>query len=87
MFLIRLIHLKGISNISEVVKNNKVLVHSSKFNFEIHLIKNPAKGPCTAVIKGMNYPQSKCVIVYPADDFINHTICLLYTSPSPRDRG
>ena len=22
----------------------------------------------------MNYPQSKCVIVYPADDFINHTI-------------
>ena len=46
----------------------------SKFNFEIHLIKNPAKGPCTAVIKGMNYPKSKCVIVYPADDFINHTI-------------
>ena len=41
---------------------------------EIHLVKNFEKGPCTAVISGMNYNQSECVIVYPADDFENHNI-------------
>jgi len=46
----------------------------SEFNFEIHLVKNFEKGPCTAVISGMNYNQSECVIVYPADDFENHNI-------------
>ena len=44
------------------------------FNFEIKLIKNPETGPCSAVIEGLNYGGSECVIVYPADDFINFNI-------------
>ena len=39
--------------------------------FEIKLIKNPNKGPCTAVIEGLKKSNANCKIVYPADDFIN----------------
>ena len=43
----------------------------SKFKFEIVLIKNNQTGPCSAVKKGFENINAKCVIVYPADDFIN----------------
>ncbi len=42
-----------------------------KFNFDIDLVKNPARGPCSAIKKGLYYGTSDCVIVYPADDFLN----------------
>ena len=43
-----------------------------KYNFEIQLIKNPEEG-CSA-IKEVLKGKSECVIVYPADDFINYKI-------------
>ena len=52
-----------------------------KFNFEIVLVKNSSTGPCAAVIKGLNYGNADCVIVYPADDFLNTGIIdRMYTS-------
>ena len=45
-----------------------------KFNFDIQFIKNPAKGPCSAIKEGFKLGSSDCVIVYPADDFINFNI-------------
>jgi len=45
-----------------------------KYNFEIILVKNPSTGPCAAVKEGLNYGNSDCVIVYPADDFLNTKI-------------
>jgi dolichol-phosphate mannosyltransferase len=45
-----------------------------KFDFEINFIKNPSRGPCSAIIEGFNSGDSDCVIVYPADDFINFNI-------------
>ena len=42
-----------------------------KFNFKVLLVKNPSKGPCSAVKAGLYYGNSDCVIVYPADDFLN----------------
>ena len=44
------------------------------FNFQIILVKNPNVGPCIAVKEGINYGGSDCVIVYPADDFINYNL-------------
>jgi hypothetical protein len=46
----------------------------NKFKFEILLVKNPERGPCYAIINGLKFGNSKCVIVYPADDFLNHKI-------------
>ena len=52
-----------------------------KFNFEIVLVKNSSTGPCAAVKKGLNYGNADCVIVYPADDFLNTGIIdRMYTS-------
>ena len=45
-----------------------------KFNFDIILVKNPSKGPCEAIKKGLYFGNSDCVIVYPADDFLNFNI-------------
>ena len=45
-----------------------------KFNFEIKFIKNPSRGPCSAIKEGFKSGNSDCVIVYPADDFINFNI-------------
>jgi len=45
-----------------------------KYNFEIQLIKNPERGPCSAIKEGFKKGNSECVIVYPADDFINYNI-------------
>ena len=45
-----------------------------KFEFEVLLVKNPDKGPCAAIKNGLNYGNSDCVIVYPADDFLNTNI-------------
>tara|TARA_B110000438_G_scaffold250064_1_gene253680 strand:+ start:349 stop:1086 length:738 start_codon:yes stop_codon:yes gene_type:complete len=44
------------------------------FNFEVMLVKNPLNGPCEAIKAGLNYGKSDCVIVYPADDFLNINI-------------
>ena len=44
------------------------------FNFEIILVKNVSTGPCSAIKTGMDYGNSECVIVYPADDFLNLNI-------------
>ena len=46
----------------------------NKFKFEILLVKNPESGPCTAIKKGLYFGNSDCVIVYPADDFLNVNI-------------
>ena len=45
-----------------------------EFNFDIKLIKNPNKGPCAAIKQGFIMSNSECVIVYPADDFLNFNI-------------
>jgi len=45
-----------------------------KYNFEILLVKNDYTGPCSAIKKGFSFGNSDCVIVYPADDFINYKI-------------
>jgi len=42
-----------------------------KLNFETLFVKNPLKGPCAAIKEGLNYGNSECAIVYPADDFLN----------------
>ena len=46
----------------------------SKFNFEIVFVKNPHKGPLSAIKQGFKKGNSDCVIVYPADDFLNFNI-------------
>ena len=46
----------------------------SKFNFEIVFVKNPRKGPLSAIKQGFKKGNSDCVIVYPADDFLNFNI-------------
>ena len=46
----------------------------SKFDFEIKYIKNPTRGPCSAIKNGFEKGNSDCVIVYPADDFLNYNI-------------
>ena len=43
----------------------------TKFNFDVVLVKNDESGPCAAIKKGLLYGKSECVIVYPADDFLN----------------
>ena len=45
-----------------------------KFKFEILLVKNSDTGPCAAIKKGLYFGNSDCVIVYPADDFLNINI-------------
>jgi glycosyltransferase involved in cell wall biosynthesis len=45
-----------------------------KFKFEIVFVKNSSTGPCAAVKKGLYFGNSDCVIVYPADDFLNINI-------------
>ena len=46
----------------------------TKFKFEVLFVKNFDKGPCSAINKGLNFGNSDCVIVYPADDFLNINI-------------
>ena len=45
-----------------------------KYSFDTMLVKNSSTGPCAAVKEGINYGNSDCVIVYPADDFLNISI-------------
>ena len=45
-----------------------------KFKFDIILVKNPLSGPCEAIKEGLYFGNSDCVIVYPADDFLNFNI-------------
>jgi dolichol-phosphate mannosyltransferase len=44
------------------------------FDFKIILVKNDKVGPCTAIKRGLYYGKSDCVVVYPADDFINYNL-------------
>ncbi len=45
-----------------------------KFSFEINLIKNPLRGPLSAIKEGFKKGNSEAVIVYPADDFLNYKL-------------
>ena len=45
-----------------------------KFKFEILLVKNSNTGPSSAIKRGLYFGNSDCVIVYPADDFLNINI-------------
>ena len=45
-----------------------------KCSFEVILLKNPLTGPCEAIKHGLNFGNSDCVIVFPADDFLNINI-------------
>ena len=57
--------------------NDNIFQYKDKlngFNFEICFIKNPSRGPCSAIKEGFKSGNSDCVIVYPADDFINFNI-------------
>ena len=42
-----------------------------KFKFDIEFVKNFSKGPGPAIKRGLNYGNSDCVVVYPADDSLN----------------
>ena len=46
----------------------------TKFNFNVVLVKNSSSGPCAAIKQGLFYGNSDCVVVYPADDFLNINI-------------
>ncbi len=57
--------------------NDNIFEYKNKFEefkFEILFIKNPSTGPCEAIKEGFKRGNSDCVIVYPADDFINFKI-------------
>ena len=59
------------------LENDNIFEYIDKFkefNFEIILVKNPLRGPCSAIKEGLNSGNSDCVIVYPADDFINFNL-------------
>jgi len=45
-----------------------------KLSFEILFVKNTGRGPCSAIKQGLYFGNSDCVIVYPADDFLNFNI-------------
>jgi glycosyltransferase involved in cell wall biosynthesis len=45
-----------------------------KFKLDIVFVKNPSTGPCAAIKEGLYFGNSDCVIVYPADDFLNINI-------------
>ena len=45
-----------------------------KFSFEVILAKNPLAGSCEAIKHGLSFGNSDCVIVFPADDFLNINI-------------
>ena len=55
----------------DIFKSQKLL---NKFKFEVLFVKNPGKGPCSAIKSGLLFGNAKCVIVYPADDFLNYKI-------------
>ena len=46
----------------------------SEYKFEINLIKNPSRGPLSAIKQGFLKGNSDAVIVYPADDFLNYQL-------------
>ena len=45
--------------------------HLKNFKFKVKLVKNLKSGPCEAIKEGLKNIKSKCVLVYPADDFLN----------------
>ena len=56
------------------LKNDNIFKYRKflkNLKFKIVFVKNPNKGPCEAIKEGFKNIKSKCVIVYPADDFLN----------------
>ena len=51
------------------VYTNRFLLKKFKLNYKF--VKNNKKGPCEAIKKGFAASKGDCVIVYPADDFLN----------------
>ena len=47
---------------------------SKNYDFEIIKLKNNGIGAHDAIITGMHYSNSDCIIVFPADDIINQNI-------------
>ncbi len=50
------------------LENDNIFAYKEKFknfNFEILLIKNSSRGPCSAIKQGFKAGNSDCVIVYP----------------------
>ena len=47
------------------IKDNKII------KSEVLLIRNPRKGPNSAIIKGIDSSNAKIILVYMADDFEN----------------
>ena len=45
-----------------------------KFSFKVIFVKNSSTGPTEAIKEGLYHGNSDCVIVYPADDFLNINI-------------
>ena len=56
---------------SEFDKTLKYLKDLNIINNEILLIKNPKRGPNSAIIEGIKSSKSKVILVYMADDFEN----------------
>lgn len=56
------------SHKDNVYKNYKLL---KKFGLKFKLLKNLKKGPCEAVKTAIIKSKKDCLIVYPADDFLN----------------
>ena len=56
---------------SEFDKTLKYLKDLNIINNEILLIKNPKRGPNSAIIEGIKSSKSKIILVYMADDFEN----------------
>ena len=56
------------------LKNDNIFKYRKflkSLKFKIVFVKNPHTGPCEAIKEGFKNIKSKCVIVYPADDFLN----------------
>ena len=54
-----------------VFNYKKVIQSLNDEKFKIFFLKNPERGPCTAVVNGLLHSTSDCRVVYPADDFLN----------------
>ena len=55
-------------------ESDKTLIHLKNKNIiknEILFVKNPKKGPNSAIIEGINSSESEIILIYMADDFQN----------------
>ena len=56
---------------SESDKTLKYVKNTNVINKEILLIKNPKRGPNSAIIQGINSSKAEIILIYMADDFEN----------------